>query len=248
MVEERKESQGNPIKVMVVTAHPDDAEFGCGGTIATWAAEGREIIYVICTNGDKGSSDLTMTSERLAVIREEEQRCAAAMLGVKEVIFLGYPDGSLEDSPGFRDKIVRLVRLHRPNIVITMEPNRKSIQHRDHRITGTVALDAVFPYARDHLSYPEHLAEGLMPHKVEEVLLTGSESPDFWVDITDNFSKKITALRCHVSQVGSTSEKDLEERMRNWAKWNGESQGMALAEAFRRIELRQWPPPRPGRP
>lgn len=226
--------------VMVITAHPDDAEFTCGGSVAKWAQEGRKVIYVVCTNGDKGSQDPTMTSEKLAQIREQEQREAARVLGVNEIIFLGYPDGGLEDTSAFRGELVRLIRAYRPELVVTMEPYRRSIiMHRDHRIAGTVALDAVFPYARDRLSYPEHLKEGLMPHKVAEVYLSGSEEPDLWVDISTTLERKIQALLCHQSQVGGRPQEEFAAMIRQRATVQGEKMGLAYAEAFRRIELRR---------
>ena len=142
--------------VMVIAAHPDDSEFGSGGTIAKWVREGQQVICVVCTNGDKGTSDDNMTSEKLARIREQEQREAAKILGMSEVIFLGYADGGLEDTSEFRGKVVRLLRKYHPDVVITHDPKFRYIGHRDHRIAGTVAMDAIFPYSRDHLFYPEH--------------------------------------------------------------------------------------------
>ncbi len=157
--------------VMVVCSHPDDSEFAVAGTVAKWVREGREVIDVICTNGDKGSSDPDMTPDRLAGIREQEQRAAAKVLGISEVVFLGHPDGGLEDSPAFRGELVRLIRKYRPDLVMTHDPYRPYRGHRDHRITGLVTLDAIYPYARGHLFYPEHRAEGLKPYSVREVYL-----------------------------------------------------------------------------
>jgi len=200
---------------------------------------GWEVIYIVCTNGDKGSSDPDMTSERLAKIREQEQREAAEVLGISEVVFLGHTDGGLEDTPAFRGELVRLIRKYRPDIVMTHDPYRRYMGHHDHRITGIVTLDAIFPYARDHLSYPEHKAEGLKPHKVREVYLLGSEEPDTFVDISETFAVKMKAVSCHVSQIGEHSD-DWE----NWVKQRaeratavGQSHGIPLAEAFRRIEI-----------
>lgn len=228
--------------IMVVMAHPDDTEFSCGGSVAKWSREGKEVIYVICTNGDKGSSDPAMTSERLAKIREQEQREAAEILGVKEVVFLAYPDGGLEDTSAFRGQIVRLLRRYRPQRVVTQDPYRRlrrMAQHRDHRITGIVTLDAIFPYARDRLHYPEHIAEGLSPHHVEEVYLSGSDEPEVWVDISDVFEQKAAALRCHRSQVGQGSLEEFKERVRRMGATAGEPAGLPLAEAFGRIVLRR---------
>lgn len=224
------------IKVMVITPHPDDAEFGVAGTAASWIKQGREVIYIVCTDGDKGSSDPDMTSESIAQIRRQEQMEAAKVLGVSEVIFLGYPDGGLEDTPIFRGELVRLIRKYRPDVVVTADPYRKYLWHRDHRITGTVTLDAIFPYARDRLSYPEHIAEGLEPHKVKEVYLWASEEPNIYIDISDTFDIKMTALGCHVSQVGHYME-FLKQRMEERAARMGEDEGIPLAEAFHRIEI-----------
>jgi LmbE family N-acetylglucosaminyl deacetylase len=168
-----------PAQVMVVTPHPDDAESAAAGSIARWIREGKDVIYVVCTNGDKGSSDINMKPEELAIIREQEQRAAASVLGVREVIFLRYPDQALEDTPEFRKKIVRLIRMYQPETVVTVNPYRRYIFHRDHRITGQVTLDAIFPYARDTHSYPDLLEQGLQPHKVKEVVAIRVKSEIF---------------------------------------------------------------------
>jgi len=221
---------------MVVTPHPDDAESGAGGTVASWVRQGREVVYAVCTNGDKGSSDPDMTSERLVQLREQEQREAAQILGVSDVIFLGYPDGGLEDTPAFRRELVRLIRKHRPDVVMTSDPLRRYLWHRDHRITGLVTLDASFTYAQYHLFYPELAAEGVMPHRVREVYLWGSEEPDTFVDITETFSLKLAALMCHDSQVGQYAEL-VGQRMKERASMLGQSQGIPLAEGFRRVNI-----------
>jgi LmbE family N-acetylglucosaminyl deacetylase len=226
-----------PAQIMVVTPHPDDAEFGVAGTAARWIREGKEVIYVVCTNGDKGTSDINMKPEELARIREEEQLAAAKVIGVREVVFLRYPDQSLEDTPEFRKAIVRQIRTFRPETVVTADPYRRYIWHRDHRITGRVTLDAVFPYARDLYAYPDLLAEGLQPHKVREVLLWGSEEPNYRSDITDTFDIKLAALRCHQSQIGDRPNPELEERLRQRCKLMAEGSDCELAEAFYRVEI-----------
>jgi LmbE family N-acetylglucosaminyl deacetylase len=221
---------------MIVSAHPDDSEFGAAGTIARWTHEGRRVVYVVCTSGEKGTSDPALTPEILAGIREEEQRAAAALLGVAEVLFLREPDQGLEDTADLRKRIVRLIRTFRPEIVLTSDPYRRYIWHRDHRIIGQVVLDAVFPYARDRLAYPDLLAEGLQPHKVRELYFWGAEDINCRSDITATFDLKIAALRCHASQMralkGGDPEAWLRERCREMA--TGESFG--LAEAFHRVE------------
>ncbi len=226
---------------MVVAAHPDDPEFGAGGTVAKWIGEGWEAIYVICTNGDKGTSDISMTSEKLAKIREQEQRNAARVLGVSDIVFLGQPDGGLVDGPEFRGELVRLIRKYRPDIVITHDPNRKYMGHHDHRITGIVSMDAIFPYSRDHLFYPEHKAEGLTPHKVSKLYLMGPEEPNEFVDTSETYMLKMKAISCHVSQVGDHTD-DWEtwlKRMRERAAAMGRDRGLPLSEAFHKIEIRR---------
>ena len=160
---------------MVLSAHPDDAEFGTAGTVARWTDEGKVIVYVICTNGDKGTRDRSLSPKQISTIRKKEQKAAADILGVREVLFLGYPDQGLEDTPEFRKQIVKLIRTYRPKTLVTSDPYRRYLWHRDHRIIGQVAMDAVFPYARDHLSYPDLLEAGLEPHKVEEILFWGAD-------------------------------------------------------------------------
>ena len=223
--------------VLVVTPHPDDAEYGVAGTVARWTNEGRIVVYVVCTNGDKGTSDREVKSESLTKVREKEQIAAANLLGVKEVIFLGYPDQGLEETPQFRKDIVKQIRQFRPETVVTADPYRRYIWHRDHRITGRVTLDAVFPYARDHLSYPDLLEEGLEPHKVKEILLWASENINHRLDITDTFPLKLNALREHKSQVGHIPRQKLEGYLRGRAIQLSEGESFQLAEGFHREEV-----------
>ena len=222
---------------MVITPHPDDAEYGVAGTVVKWVREGKEVIYVVCTNGNKGSNDPQMTLEELAQIREREQLAAAKVLGVKEVIFLRYEDQGLEDTPGFRKQIVRQLRIYKPEIVVTSDPYRSYIWHRDHRITGQVVMDAVFPYARDRLAYPDLLAQGIEPHKVKEVFYWGADKPNYFSDITDTWETKMAALRCHHSQVGDFPD-EWKEFIKQRHQAFAEGQSFPLAEAFYRAE--QW--------
>jgi LmbE family N-acetylglucosaminyl deacetylase len=223
---------------LVIIPHPDDAEFGIAGTAVKWIREGKEVVYAVCTNGSKGTSDPQMTPEKLAEIRKEEQLAAAKLLGIREVVFLGYEDQALEDTPEFRKDIVRLIRRFRPEVVVSSDPYRRYVWHRDHRITGQVVLDAVFPYSRDYWAYPDLIKEGLMPHKVYEVLLWASEQPNYFSDISNTFDIKMAALRCHHSQVGHLPpewEQQVRARYENQAK----GKGFAIAEAFYRVEV-QW--------
>jgi len=224
-------------RVMVVTAHPDDSEFGAGGTVAKLARQDCEVTYVIVTNGDKGSSDRTMTPARLAKIREDEQRQAARTLGVERVLFLGYHDGELEDSRDLRRDITRELRRWRPDLVITQNPNRTPnlyASHRDHRITAGAVLDCVYPLARDHMSFPELLPEH-EPHKVREVYVMQWEQPQLVVDISDTMDLKLKALACHASQLRDFPS--VETRVRERAAQLGRAKGYAYAEAFDRIVL-----------
>jgi LmbE family N-acetylglucosaminyl deacetylase len=177
-----------------------------------------------------------VTPEALAQLREEEQRKAASVLGIAEVVFLHFPDQGLEDCTEFREQLVRLIRLHRPGTVVTIDPNRRYLRHRDHYMCGRVTLDAIFPYARDHLSYPEHLRDGLEPHTVREVYLWGAEEPDTFLDVTDTFSTKMDALYCHASQMKRPRE-EREARTREYYAEVGKRLGVPLAESFKRIEI-----------
>ena len=228
-----------PAQVMVITPHPDDAEFGVAGTVARWVREGKEIVYVVCTNGDKGTGNADRDPEELARIREQEQLAAAKLLGVREVIFLRHPDQSLEDTPEFRKELVRLIRMYRPETVVTADPYRRYIWHRDHRIAGQAVLDAVFPYARDHLSYPDLLEQGFLPHKVKEILCWAADDLNYRSDITDTFDLKIAALRCHESQLGADRFPELEEWLRQRYTAMAEGEDFELAEAFHRAEMRR---------
>lgn len=220
---------------MVIVAHPDDAEFGVAGTVARWTGEGKRVVYVVCTDGEKGTTDRRVRPEDLARTRRDEQRAAAAALGVAQVVFLGYPDQGLEDTPEFRKRLVRELRTHRPAIVATSDPYRRYIWHRDHRILGQVVLDAVFPFARDHLAYPDLLEEGLEPHKVAEVWFFGSEDPNHRVDLAPTFARKLEALRCHESQVRELDRPDLEGWLRQRCRDMAGDSEFELAEAFHRV-------------
>jgi LmbE family N-acetylglucosaminyl deacetylase len=224
-------------RVMVITAHPDDSEFGAGGTVAKFVKEGREVAYCIVTNGNKGSSDRAMTPERLAVIRAEEQRNAARVLGVEHVRFLGYPDGEVEDTRDLRRDVSREIRRFRPDLVVCQNPNRTynlGASHRDHRTVGGVVLDCVYPLARDHLAFPELMPE-FEPHKVREVYVMQWQEPHIVSDIGDVIDLKLKALACHASQFKDFAA--VEARVRQRSKELGAARGYAYAEAFDRIAI-----------
>jgi LmbE family N-acetylglucosaminyl deacetylase len=225
------------VHLLVIAPHTDDTEFGIAGTVAKWVREGKSAAYVICTNGDKGTSDVELDPQKLIKMREEEQRQAAKTVGVDEVVFLGYRDQELEDTTDFRRDIVRWIRTYQPEVVATTDPYHRYIWHRDHRMTGIVTLDAVYPYARDHLAYPDLFTAGFKPHKVREVLTWGSDEPNYWSDISDTIDLKIAALRCHYSQLGARFdmlEKGIKERAADMAK----GQNCKYTEAFHRILIR----------
>lgn len=238
-----------PRRVMVIMAHPDDAEFICAGTVAKWAAEGQEVIYVLGTSGDKGSDDLEMTSERLIEVREAEQRDACDILGVKEVIFLRMRDAELVPDLEMRKALTRVIRQHRPDAVICQDPTERwigssYIQHPDHIAMGEATLAALFPSARDRLTFPELLAEGLEPHKVTEVYIASSEENcDHFVNIGDHMDTKLASLGAHASQMGDW---DFRTMLSRWARDTATmarqrsipgSDEMEYAEAFKYIRL-----------
>ena len=225
-------------RVLVVTAHPDDSEFGAGGTVAKLVKEGKQVAYCILTNGDKGSGDRSMTPERLVAIREDEQRNAARVLGVEAVDFLGFPDCELEDTRETRRAVTASIRRHRPDLLITQNPNRSKLlgaSHRDHRVAAGIAIDCVYPLARDHMAFPELAAQGLEPHKVREVYLMWWENPELVVDISDTIDLKIKALACHASQFKDFAA--VERRVRERGAELGKPKGYGYAETFDLIAL-----------
>ena len=225
-----------PLTAMVIMAHPDDAEFLCAGTVAKWCAEGWTVYYVLVTGGDKGTHDLAMHPEKLAAIREEEQRAACRVLGVKECVFLGYPDGFTVDEHELRGQIVRLLRLYRPEVVVTWDAFRGSFNHRDHRNVGTVVADAIYPLVRDRLFYQRDEEDGLESHQVNEVLLAGAGDPDYTIDVSDHWEKKIDAILCHTSQIGGRTKEDFLKQRREQVEKEGEK---PITERFRRWSIRR---------
>ena len=228
-----------PRRILVVTPHPDDAEGGCGGTMGKWAKEaGTQVVVVLCTNGNAGTSNREISPQELARTREREQQEASDVLGVKEVVFLSHPDGGLDDNPLFRSQIVREIRRHKPDTIFCIDPYRShSHTHRDHRMSGQVALDAAFSYAWSHLHFPEQITqEGLEPHRVKEAFMWGSETPDVCVDVAGFVEMKADSLSKHASQM-SGRPRDRRQRMRRWAARTAESTGIPFAESFRRQRL-----------
>ena len=224
-----------PESAMVIVAHPDDAEFTVAGTVGAWVEAGCRIIYVICTDGNAGSHEPGMTREKLAEIRRKEQRAACATLGVSEVVFLGYDDGQLVPSLELRRDLVRVIREHKPEAVITGDPTHLFsgngyVNHPDHRAAGQAALDAVAPACAMPLLWPEVGA----PHRVKEVFVRSYEEANVWVDISDTVDLKIEALRKHASQLGDW---DPTKRIKEWSAEVGKEKGLAHAESYRVITL-----------
>ena len=235
-------------RALVVTPHPDDAEFGCAGTVAQLVKAGKEVFYLVATNGDKGGRETDMSAEYLRSAREEEQRRAAQILGVSEVVFLDFGDGELEDDHAFRSQLVYHIRRLKPDIVFTTDPFRTSFYiHRDHRIAGLVTSDAVFPYARDRLHYPEHIAQGLSGHNVDELFFWGSqEKSDTFINIDDVIDLKIQALLAHKSQLqdwveSRGGEEGFARGIKAWFGRTAKENDLPYqyAESFRRYGIRR---------
>jgi len=219
--------------VLVVAAHPDDPEYGCAATVAKWAAEGREVTYLLLTSGDKGSKDPRIRPGSLAARREREQRSAAAGLGVKEVIFQRHPDGMLENSMAMRREIAGIIRRCRPHLLLAIDPWTRYQTHPDHRAAGQAALDAAYA-AKEVNLFPEQLVDGIAPWRIREAWLFWSENPDHWEDVGSHLRKRIAALRRHASQVDD-DPKRLADDIRTWARAAAKkgNQPFAYAEAFK---------------
>jgi LmbE family N-acetylglucosaminyl deacetylase len=229
-------------RVLAVTAHPDDVDFGAAGTIARWTDAGIEVIYCVVTDGDAGGFDETFPREEMAPLRRAEQVAAAKCVGVRDVRFLGYPDGQVEATLGLRRDLARVIRQVCPDRVVcpSAERNyaRTGASHPDHRAVGSAALDAVYPDARNPFAFPElRTEEGLAAWTVREVWISGSPAPNYYIDVTETFPRKIAALRAHESQTGHMN--GLEERIREWltraAALGGLGEGR-LAEAFQVLD------------
>ena len=238
------QEENNFSRGMVVVAHADDAEYGCSGTVAKLCSEGWEMVYVLCTNGSKGSSDREMSQEELVRTRRQEQIDAGSVLGLKDVAFLDHEDSMLQPTLELRRDIAREIRRHRPDIVICPYPMRNldggwGVGHPDHLAAGEATLAAVFPAARDHMTFPELLETGFEPHKVAEVWITGHPEPDLWIDVTDHMDTAVKALMQHRTQVDGDDEATTNKHMREWRRRTAVGKGMECAEAYRRITFRR---------
>jgi len=231
-----------PARVLSIHAHPDDQEFTVGGTLAKWARAGSHVVTVCITSGGAGSNEHTppdMTREALVPIREEEQRQACRVLGIPDVVFLGFEDGMLQATLDLRRELTRVIRRFRPDAVVCGDPTVRYygsmyMNHPDHRAASDAALDAVFPSAETRLIFPELLAEGLEPHKVRAVFIHGSDSPDTFIDISESLSAKLAALKEHRTQMGTWDPTDM---ITGWAKMQGAPRKLEAAESFRLMRL-----------
>ena len=224
-------------RVLVIAVHPDDPEFGAAGTIAKWVRQGREVSYLLITSGDKGSHDRDKRPEEIAATREEEQRAAAAALGVKDVVFLRHADGVVEPSLALRREICGWIRRLEPHIVLTMDPWRRYQLHPDHRACGWVALDAVWA-AREWNIFAEQVRPGRDPWRVKEVYLFWTDYPDYWEDVGETHEQRFAALAAHTSQTQGRMDR-IRERFTKACQETGASANpkCALAEAFKLIKL-----------
>ncbi|MDP9441712.1 MAG: PIG-L family deacetylase [Actinomycetota bacterium] len=227
-------------RILVITAHPDDVDFGAGGTVAGWTDLGIEVSYCIVTDGDAGGFDPSIPRSEIPGIRRAEQEAAAEVLGVRDLHFLGYPDGRLTVSLGLRRALARVIRQVRPQRVVCSSPQRNwdriYASHPDHLAAGEAALCAVYPDARNDFAFPELLDEGLPGHAVPEVWVMGGPEPDVFVDTTDHLDRKVKALLCHASQLPNPDT--LDGMIRGWGRAVAEAGGLAAgrtAEAYRRV-------------
>ncbi len=226
----------------MVTAHPDDVDFGMAGTVARWTAAGVVVSYCIVTDGDAGGFDPSISRADMALLRQREQRAAGAVLGVDEVVFLSYPDGRVAPTLELRRDISRVIRRLKPTVVLTQSPVRNFerifASHPDHLAVGEATMCAVYPDARNQFAHPELLEEGWPEHSVQEVWIAGGPSENVFVDVTDTFERKLQALACHLSQISHHDPAAFEERLRSWGQAKAAAAGWPqgrMAEGFQRV-------------
>ncbi len=230
-----------PDSVLAVYGHPDDAEIAAGGTLARWARAGATVWLLVCTTGEKGSQDPDQDPEELIRLRVEESAASTELMGFADHFHLDHPDGEVENDVELRGEIVEHIRRLRPAAVVCPDPTAvffgdRYFNHRDHRVTGWAALDAVAPAAGNPHYFREQLAAGLETHEVSEVFLSATFEPNCWVDIGDTIETKIDALFRHASQLVETGDW-FREFLRERAEDGGRRAGVRYAEAFRRLSL-----------
>ncbi len=232
----------HPKIILGIAAHPDDLDFSAAGTMAYYALAGAQIHYLILSDGGQGTTNIKLNRQKLSQIRQQEQKNALNILGGQQVYFLNYPDGHLINNDNLKKDIIKIIRTVKPDTIITMDPTvlysaeRGMINHPDHRVAGQASLDCIYPFARDHLAYPELLAAGFIPHKTKTVLLTNFNHQNFIVDITKTIDLKLKALEQHHSQIDNL------DQIASWLKTNatiiGQKIGAIYGEGFIKIELR----------
>jgi LmbE family N-acetylglucosaminyl deacetylase len=228
-------------RVLMITAHPDDVDFGAAGTVARWTAEGISVSYCVVTDGDAGGFDERIPRAEIPPLRRSEQLAAAAVVGVSDVTFLGYPDGRLTPTLDLRRDVARVIRQVRPHRVVCQSPQRMwgriFASHPDHLAAGEASLCAVYPDARNPYAHPELLSDGFEPWSVDHVWLMAHDTPNRWVDVTDTIGRKVAALRCHASQLPDPDA--LDGRMRAWTSVTAAAAGLpagTMAEAFYAVD------------
>jgi LmbE family N-acetylglucosaminyl deacetylase len=227
-------------KILGIFAHPDDPEFFCGATIAQWIQKGHNVEYCLLTKGEKGINDTFNDTENIISIREKEQKAAAAILGIKNIYYLDYEDGMLAPNMNARKDVVRVIRLIKPDIVVTCDPtnyylNDRYINHPDHRAAGQIVIDAVFPAAQNELYFPELINENIFPHHVEEVWLSLPKDPNVTFDVTETWPIKIKALEEHITQIGDIQK--FRERMASRGAYSDKNGVLHFEEKFNRIDF-----------
>jgi len=228
--------------ILVVMAHPDDAELTCAGSMARWIREGDRAVLVVASDGARGGKHHDADHQSMAPTRQSEQQASADLIGINQAVYLGFPDGALCDDEGLRGALVGQIRRVRPDVVIVMDPltvifQDSYVNHRDHRVLGMTMLDALYPAASNAGYFPEQLEMGLRLHKVPELLLTTTERPNYWVDVSDTLEIRFDALRCHASQIRLWPDNGefVIEQQRRVAETIGAEHGFRYAEAFRRV-------------
>ena len=229
-------------RALVTFAHPDDAEFLCGGTVALWVDDGTEVTYVCATDGSAGWNGPDLTREEIAAKREEEMRAVAGLLGVHDVRFLGYRDGMLEPSLDLRRDLTREVRRVRPDVIVAQDPSRlwsgrTYINHPDHRAVGEAVLAVVACDAPTRPQFPELLDEGFEPFKVRRLWLASDDEGEHVIDIGKTIDRKIEALVAHQSQMQNMGDFDADGRVREWSRESAEGTPYEYAERFRAFEI-----------
>lgn len=236
----KKAIKNVPKKFLVFSAHPDDVDFGCAGTIPRLVQEGNEVAYCIITNGEKGVHKVKQSKRAMVAMREREQRAAAAVVGVKEIVFLRHIDGDLENTKNVRREITKVIRQTKPDIIIAQDPGNHRFDsfgrfHRDHRVAAEAVFDAVYPAVGSDGFFPELAQEGIFPHQIEEMWFYGTDRPNLFFNISETIGLKIEALSRHESQIKDM--KELPKRIRLRAREAGKEKKMRCAEAFRRLSF-----------